>query len=120
MIRLQLQDVTYGQMDAAPYFLRIISYEHNLMRLHDRKKTSGMGDCGLLTVLAGAGQRRDAAPEWSAGTRDCCCGGPRENMTRVTMPSNVIKSYICKCLCTIEIMLLIFHLLTKMFCFRAS
>ena len=53
-----------------------------------------MGECGISDSSGwserGAGVRRDAAPEWSAGTRDCCCDGPRENMTRVTLYSNVI------------------------------
>ena len=54
------------------------------------------GRLWVSDTLAGAGQRRDAAPEWSAGTRDCCCGGPRENMARVTIYWNVIKINKCQ------------------------
>ena len=51
-----------------------------------------MGECGMSDSpgLSRSEERRGPSGQSGAGTRDCCCDGPRENMTRATIYSNVI------------------------------
>ena len=63
------------------------------MRMHDKNNCRGWESVGGISDSSGGNrteERRSPSGQPGAGTRVSCCDGPRENMTRVTIYSNVI------------------------------